>query len=64
MALTIRELSWLGNKIKSQSALKSRVTWDAVMAQSVEHATLDLRAASSSPILGVELTLQNYLKKE
>ena len=36
--------------------LKITDTWDAWLAQSVEHATLDLRAVSSTPMLGVEIT--------
>ena len=33
--------------------MKTRGTW---LAQSLEHATLDLRVVSLSPMLGVEIT--------
>ena len=36
--------------------------WAAWLAQLVEHVTLDLGVVSSSPMLGVEVTLQKLLK--
>ena len=37
--------------------------WDTWLAHSVEHVILDLRVVSSSPALGVELTLKKLLNR-
>ena len=39
-------------------------TMGARLAQSVEHATLDLGVVSSSPVLGVEITKKKKKKKK
>ena len=44
--------------------LKTTDTWDAWLAQSVEHATLDLRVVSLGPTCGVEFTYNKKLKKK
>ena len=41
---------------KSQNYLKKLNGWDAWLAQSAEHATLDLRVVSSRPTLDREAT--------
>lgn len=43
--------------LKFNINLKSH--WNAWLAQPIEHATLDLGVMSSSPTLGVEMTLKN-----
>ena len=40
------------NSMESPHAIKNRGTW---LAQSVEHATLDLGVVNLSPMLGVEI---------
>ena len=41
---------------------KGTEKWDTWLAQLVEHATLDLRVVSLSPVLGIELTKKENKK--
>ena len=49
-----------GNVTFRSESLEDRGTW---LSQSVEHATPDLGVMSSSPMLGIEITLKNKIFK-
>lgn len=49
---------------KDQSQILENEIWGTCLAWLVEHLTLDLRAVSSSPTLGMEPTLNKQTKKQ
>ena len=54
----LKVLSKERGNVKGRDARLSRRFWDAWLAQSVEHVTLDLRVLSSSLMLGIEMTFK------
>lgn len=53
-------ISIVGRKCYDRS-INRRVAW---LARSVEHLTLDIELVSLSPMLGVEMTLKNEMRKQ
>uniref|UniRef100_A0A7N5JXH0 Uncharacterized protein n=1 Tax=Ailuropoda melanoleuca TaxID=9646 RepID=A0A7N5JXH0_AILME len=47
---------WGGNAVELRVPKEGKQGWGAWLPQSGEHATLDLRVVSLSPMLGVEMT--------
>lgn len=52
------ETQYCSDDVKEQILIGKRCAWGAQLAQSVEHAALDLRIVSSSPMLRVVPTFK------